>query len=230
MGAKKELTIAQRNTICLLQQHGKKYRDIANIVNCSLTTVSDTIKRFKETGSIDSRPRSGRQGRSGKTLLCEFRGETIALKTVDLAKAPPYLLEEMQKEVEIYESLADIQGQYIPKLVCHGYYGGGMCFIIGLTIVGTPLDKHKITKQQSSRALKALEAIHKHGILQNDIREENILVDDSGDIYLIDFGIASRADIKKERKLFEEEQMKLSRLLNEYTVMPPQLPCQFPGI
>ncbi|KAG9297841.1 hypothetical protein G9A89_006782 [Geosiphon pyriformis] len=60
MGAKKELTIAQRNTICLLQQHGKKYRDIANRVNCSLTTVSDTIKRFKETGSIDSRPRSGR--------------------------------------------------------------------------------------------------------------------------------------------------------------------------
>ncbi|KAG9297494.1 hypothetical protein G9A89_020896 [Geosiphon pyriformis] len=60
MGAKKELTIDQRNTICLLQQHGKKYRDIANIVNCSLTTVSDTIKRFKETGSIDSRPRSGR--------------------------------------------------------------------------------------------------------------------------------------------------------------------------
>ncbi|KAG9307560.1 hypothetical protein G9A89_023125 [Geosiphon pyriformis] len=78
--------------------------------------------------------------------------------------APPYVLEEMQKEVEIYESLADIQGQYIPKLVCHGYFGGGMCFIIELTIVGTPLDKHKITKQQSSRALKALEAIHKHGI------------------------------------------------------------------
>ncbi|KAG9292166.1 hypothetical protein G9A89_005310 [Geosiphon pyriformis] len=41
-------------------QHGKKYRDIANIVNCSLTTVSDTIKRFKETGAIDSRPRSER--------------------------------------------------------------------------------------------------------------------------------------------------------------------------
>ncbi|KAG9297288.1 hypothetical protein G9A89_006387 [Geosiphon pyriformis] len=164
------------------------------------------------------------QGRSGKTLLCEFRGETIALKTVDLAKAPPYVLEEMQKEVEIYESLADIQGQYIPKLVCHGYYGGGMCFIIGLTIVGTPLDKHKITKQQSSRALKALEAIHKHDILHNDIREENILVDDSGDIYLIDFGIASRADTKKKRKLFEEEQMKLSRLLDEYTVMPHSCP------
>ncbi|KAG9304909.1 hypothetical protein G9A89_010771 [Geosiphon pyriformis] len=122
------------------------------------------------------------QGRSGKTLLCKFRGKTIALKTVDLAKAPLYILEKMQKEIEIYESLANIQRQYIPKLVCHGYYGGGMCFIIGLTIVGTLLDKHKITKQQSLKALKALEAIHKHDILHNDIWKKNILVDDSGDI------------------------------------------------
>ncbi|PKY37368.1 hypothetical protein RhiirA4_413282 [Rhizophagus irregularis] len=54
------------------------------------------------------------EGRNGKTLLCEFRGVTIALKS---AKAPPYVLEEMQKEVEIYKDLADIQGKYFPKLV-----------------------------------------------------------------------------------------------------------------
>ncbi|CAI2178089.1 13349_t:CDS:2, partial [Funneliformis geosporum] len=64
------------------------------------------------------------EGRSGKTLLCEFRGDMIALKSVDLSKAPSYVLEEMQKEVEIYKDLADIQGKYIPKLVCYGYYGG----------------------------------------------------------------------------------------------------------
>ncbi|PKY59344.1 hypothetical protein RhiirA4_482002, partial [Rhizophagus irregularis] len=64
------------------------------------------------------------EGRSGKTLLCEFRGDTIALKSVDLSKAPSYVLKEMQKEVEIYKELADIQGKYIPKLVCYGYYGG----------------------------------------------------------------------------------------------------------
>uniref|UniRef100_U9T176 Protein kinase domain-containing protein n=1 Tax=Rhizophagus irregularis (strain DAOM 181602 / DAOM 197198 / MUCL 43194) TaxID=747089 RepID=U9T176_RHIID len=38
------------------------------------------------------------EGRSGKTLLCEFRGEMIALKSVDLSKAHRI---EMQKEVEI---------------------------------------------------------------------------------------------------------------------------------
>src|SRR5205814_285074 len=116
------------------------------------------------------------EGRSEKTLLCEFRGEMIALKSVDLSKAPPYVLEEMQKEVEIYKELADIQGKYIPKLICYGYYGGGMSFVIGMTIVGTTLSKHIIKKRQKSRAIKGLEAIHKHGILHNDIREENVLI------------------------------------------------------
>ncbi|CAI2183535.1 959_t:CDS:2, partial [Funneliformis geosporum] len=88
------------------------------------------------------------EGRSGKTLLCIFRDETIALKSVDLSKAPPYVLKEMQKEVEIYKDLADIQGKYIPKLICYGYYGGGMSFVIGMTIVGTMLSDQKITKRQ----------------------------------------------------------------------------------
>jgi serine/threonine protein kinase len=161
------------------------------------------------------------EGRSGKTLLCEFRGNMIALKSVDLSKAPSYVLEEMQKEVEIYKDLADIQGKFIPKLVCYGYYGGGMCFVIGMTIAGTSLDEHKLTKRQRTKALKGLEAIHKHGILHNDIREENILINDNGDVYLIDFGIASRVDTKKKRKLFDEERLKYSDLLDRYIVKKP---------
>ena len=58
-----------------------------------------------------------------------------------------------------------------------------MSFVIGMTIVGTMLSEHKTTKWQSrTKALKGLEAIHKHGILHNDIREENILINDNGDI------------------------------------------------
>ncbi|RGB22459.1 hypothetical protein C1646_730567 [Rhizophagus diaphanus] len=62
------------------------------------------------------------------------------------------------------------------------------------------LSDQKITEQQKSRAMKGLEAIHKHGILHNDIWEENILIND---IYLIDFGMVSWAGTKKKRKLFE---------------------------
>ncbi|GBC44808.2 kinase-like domain-containing protein [Rhizophagus irregularis DAOM 181602=DAOM 197198] len=137
------------------------------------------------------------EGRSGKTLLCEFRGDMIALKSADLSKAPSCVLEEMQKEVEIYKDLADIQGKYIPKLVCYGYYGG---------------------ETAKDKAIKGLEAIYKHGILHNDIREENILINDKGALYLIDFGMASREDTKKKRKFFKEEQLKLSQLLDGYIV------------
>src|SRR3954452_1892462 len=100
-----------------------------------------------------------------KTFLCEFRGDMIALKSIDLS----YVLEEMQKEVEIYKDLADIQGKYIPKLMCYGYYGGGMSFVIGLTIVGTMLSDQKITNRQRLKAIKGLEAIHKRDILHNNI-------------------------------------------------------------
>ena len=141
---------------------------------------------------------------------------SIALKSVDLSKAPSYVLEEMQKEVEIYKDLADIQGKYIPKLVCYGYYGGGMSFVIGMTIVGTSLSEHKITEQQKSRAIKGLEAIHKHSILHNDIQEENILINDNDNIYLIDFRMASWADTKKKRKLFKEEHLKYTNFLDRY--------------
>ncbi|CAI2175056.1 16945_t:CDS:2 [Funneliformis geosporum] len=78
------------------------------------------------------------------------------------------------------------------------------------------LSDQKIKKRQRSRAIKGLEAIHKHGILHNDIREENVLINDNGDVYLIDFGMASREDTKKKRKLFEEEQLKYSNLLDRY--------------
>src|SRR5436190_13256219 len=65
------------------------------------------------------------------------------------------------------------------------------------------LSDQKITKHQRSKAIKGLEAIYKHGILHNDIWEENILINDKGALYLIDFGMASQEDTKKKRKLFE---------------------------
>ncbi|PKB99719.1 hypothetical protein RhiirA5_429266 [Rhizophagus irregularis] len=87
----------------------------------------------------------------------------------DLSKASLYVLEEMQKEVEIYKDLANIQGKYIPKLVCYRYYEGGMSFVISLTIISTMLSDQKIMKRQRLKAIKELEAIYKRGILHNDI-------------------------------------------------------------
>ena len=218
------------NNSCTLRSHSKS--SSSSSLNNQTSSISANQQSSSVFGASNNPPVDQQKfsftdfkfkgilgkGRSGKTLLCEFRGNMIALKSVDLSKAPSYVLEEMQKEVEIYKDLANIQGKYIPKLVCYGCYGGGMSFVIGMTIVGTSLSGQKIKKRQKTRAIKGLEAIHKHGILHNDIREENILINDNGDIYLIDFGMASREDTKKKRKLFDEEQLKLSQLLDRHIV------------
>ncbi|CAI2166669.1 19215_t:CDS:2 [Funneliformis geosporum] len=116
-------------------------------------------------------------GQTGGTYRCEFYRQTIALKALDLYKNGQCFY-QMQKEIETYKRLSKIQGKYIPKLVCYGYYGGGMGYVMGTTIVGTMLSFHKIKQQQKSKALKALKIIHSHNILHNDIRKENILVNE----------------------------------------------------
>ncbi|GBC53122.2 uncharacterized protein OCT59_030178 [Rhizophagus irregularis] len=158
-------------------------------------------------------------GQTGGTYRCKFYGQTIALKTLDLYKNGRFF-DQMKKEIGIYKRLSKIQGKYIPELVCYGYYGGGMGYVMGMTIVGTMLNFHKIAKWQKNQALNALRIIHSHNILHNDIREENILVNDEGNIFFIDFG---KSIITDKKKLFRKEESELSSLLNCYMNMQNNL-------
>ncbi|RIA94848.1 kinase-like domain-containing protein, partial [Glomus cerebriforme] len=127
---------------------------------------------------------SGQTGRTFKAIIC---GEPVAMKAIDLFKEAD-LLRKVKKEINIYQILMEIQGKYIPKLVCYGYYGYGMGYFMGITMVGTNLYHHRIDRNQRNRALEALRVIHSYGILHNDIQQENILVNEKGEIYIIDFG------------------------------------------
>ncbi|CAG8708206.1 8906_t:CDS:2 [Funneliformis caledonium] len=71
----------------------------------------------------------------------------------------------------------------------------------------------KIDRNQRNRALEALRAIHSYGILHNDIRQENILVNEKGKIYIIDFGISI---ITNDRRQFYDKESELSNLLDRY--------------
>ncbi|GET62107.1 kinase-like domain-containing protein [Rhizophagus irregularis DAOM 181602=DAOM 197198] len=99
------------------QQSSSTFANQQSSSNTSVKQNNYSFSDFKFKSILGER-------RSGKTLLCEFCGDMIALKSADLSKTPSYVLEEMQKEVEICKDLADIQDKYISKLVCYGYYGG----------------------------------------------------------------------------------------------------------
>ena len=67
-----------------------------------------------------------------------------------------------------------VEGKCIPKLVLHGYWEGGM-YCVGLSLCGTVPEELSETPKQS--VLSSIDAIHDRGVLHNDIKKENILVD-----------------------------------------------------
>src|ERR1044071_3178514 len=60
MGKNKELTAEQRGAIIFCHQRGDSYRTISETVDCGVSTVRDTIIRFRTTGLTESIHHSGR--------------------------------------------------------------------------------------------------------------------------------------------------------------------------
>ena len=125
--------------------------------------------------------------------------KTIVLKSTNLIKKPK-CLDEFLNEVEIYKVLTKLQGKCIPELLFYGNYdnlANGMSFVMGMTIVGTPLDHHRINRWLKNRAIMTLKKVHKYNVLHNDIRKDWW----KRTVYLIDF---------------QTEEAQLERLLDSY--------------
>ena len=138
--------------------------------------------------------------------LDEYDSHPIALKTADVAKNQE-MLPELLNEVSIYQELSELQGNGIPKLFCHGYLEDVLYFV-GVSICGSVPET--LTEQQKQKLHNTLENIHKAGILHNDIKKENILVDEDGNPSIIDFGFSTRTN-SKENQI--EEIFVLSQLI-----------------
>ena len=136
---------------------------------------------------------------SGRTKVYYEAKHQLALKAIDLWKRPN-MLAELHHEIEIYRLLSDLQGRFIPKLVLHGYWEGGL-YCIGFSLCGTV--PKALSESQKQSVLSSIDAIHNRGIIHNDIKKENILVDENGMVYLIDFGFAtlnSRKDAQQDER------------------------------
>ena len=65
-----------------------------------------------------------------------------------------------------------------------------------------------LSERQKLSILSTIDAIHDRGVLHNDIKKENMLVDSDGTVYLIDFGFAtidcSKTELESERYLLQK--------------------------
>lgn len=144
-----------------------------------------------------------------KVYLETYDSEPIALKTADICKHRD-MLPELLNEIAIYEKLSKLQGRGIPKLLCHGYLEC-VLYCVGISLSGSV--PQNLNEKQKQMLLNTLERIHEAGILHNDIRKENILIDEVGNPFIIDFGFSTQGTSWEEQM---EERNVLLRLIDSY--------------
>lgn len=141
-----------------------------------------------------------------KVYLDKYEDSIIALKVADISKQPA-MLDELKNELTIYELLKELQGFTIPKVLFSGRLES-ILYCVGMSMCGRVPET--LTANQKRHLIDTLDKIHAKGILHNDIKVENILVDELSNAYLIDFGFASQSSLVEA---FEMEKQLLTRCI-----------------
>ena len=95
-----------------------------------------------------------------------------------------------RNEVSIYDQLKAIQGIYIPRLLfkveMFPFY------MIALSYIdGDVLTAEAYSPSIANTVTLCLREIHKRGVMHQDVRPENIIVDKKGWPWLLDFGYST---------------------------------------
>ncbi len=133
-----------------------------------------------------------------KVAIKEYFPDGIASRTGNKVTVPPTLENKKNMEGFIEEARA------IAKLKSSGIVDvydiieeNGTVYIVMEYISGVPMSSRlgKISEQDGLKYIRqvadAVKAIHNKGLLHQDIKPENIIIKDSGDIKIIDFGSSS---------------------------------------
>jgi serine/threonine protein kinase len=144
-------------------------------------------------------------GRGGQGLVYKafdrWTKREVAIKVLgSKAAREPQMVERLMRE---QQALSALKGTAAVELfdVCRGL-DGELCLVMEL-LVGTDLDDHLFALEQRRERLSlqrvaeifdpivsTLETAHAAGILHRDLKPANIFLLDSGDVRLLDFGMA----------------------------------------
>jgi serine/threonine protein kinase len=133
-----------------------------------------------------------------KVAIKEYFPDGIASRTCNKVTMPPTL--ENKKNMEGFTE----EARAIAKLKNRGIVDvydiieeNGTVYIVMEYISGVPMSSRlgKISEQDGLKYIRqvadAVKAIHNEGLLHQDIKPDNIIIKDSGDIKIIDFGSSS---------------------------------------
>jgi hypothetical protein len=131
---------------------------------------------------------------------------TVAVKVVPLALASPAIEERFRRERQF---LASLDHPKIARLIDGGVSGTGLPYLAMEYVDGLTIDRFCDAHQLDTRArialvrqvLEALAYVHGRHVMHRDVKPSNILVDESGQVKLLDFGTARLVDASADAAL-----------------------------
>jgi serine/threonine protein kinase len=144
-------------------------------------------------------------GRGGQGMVYrandQWLGRSIAIKVLgSKAARDPHMVERLMRE---QQAMSALRGTAAVELfdVCRGHQGE-LCLVMEL-LKGTDLDEHLYSIEQRNERLSlkrvaelfdpivsTLETAHAAGILHRDLKPANIFLLETGEVRLLDFGMA----------------------------------------
>ena len=95
---------------------------------------------------------------------------------------------------EVHGALMELEEPYVAKLVSWGYWDERIYevwpFFTNGSLLGQRPDALTL-KRYVKQMNEAVAAMHSHGLIHQDIKSANFMIDDNGDIALIDFGTSA---------------------------------------
>jgi TolB-like protein/Tfp pilus assembly protein PilF len=124
---------------------------------------------------------------------------SVAVKVVPLALASPQIEERFRRERQF---LASLDHPRIARLIDGGVTSSGLPYLVMDYIDGLTIDLYCKTHDCDARSviglirqvLEALTYVHGSRVVHRDLKPSNILVDSTGSVKMLDFGIARLVD------------------------------------
>ncbi len=139
------------------------------------------------------------RGGMGTVYLAERAGDSeqrrVALKLIRAQAYRTIISSRLDREAQI---LSAVDHPNIVRLIEAGASGDGLVYLVMEYVEGTRIDEYCDSLRLSVRERMALflqlcsavDYLHRQGIVHRDLKPGNILVEQSGNVKLLDFGIA----------------------------------------